>query len=716
MWVLAECGWLVARHDGLSWRLFVMSVAVAAPAIVSFAVASGLVWGAWHDGAAVRWLRDNSILARMRRPSPGASAWLVTVSCATGFAGLVTLRLGVRIWATVARPHFAIALLACVEVAVVAVAVLFAPVLHRPLARRLRRVAAGRAAWLAAPATIAAVVLATALAALLAGFVLWGDTLRALPWGHVVAPLLAIFVAVVFETRARARLHPTSVTAAGVWLCLVGVTATGLFAADDRWRQELVAYPTAAGASLPLSTWLFDFDGDGELGWLGGHDCAPFDADRHPQRLEIANNGIDEDCSGRDLTFDENAVRLGEARHGHPDAMVERPHIILVTTDALSFRHTGLGGYARPVTPHLDAFAERATVFTSAFSAGPETASALPALFTGRHPSEVAGLNAYAAGPDDVTMPVLAEALSARGYDTHAILGGRFLSPTRWPRLTRGFATVDDSAIASAEKRYSEPKAHTSPEMTDLAVALVRREQQQPLFLWIHYFDHHPFHSVPRGEPAFGAGEQPVDAYDSELRFTDRHWGELFAAIEQRFAPNEYVLVFTADHGEAFDANHDDQRHAHCLKTEEVHVPLLVQTPRRRGERVADLASHLDVVPTLLDLSGSTATPTLRGESLVAALFDGRPLEKTVLFSSFFDPRRASWGGDTFRQVGIRMRDLVFLDDRERRTTGLYRWTDDPLERDDVSHAHPEQAELGNFLAKRHVRDRCESLALHCPP
>lgn len=694
-----------------------MSVAVAAPAIVSFAVASGWVWGAWHDSAAVRWLRQGAIVLWMRQPSPEASAWLATVVCATVFVGFVTLRLGVRILARVATPHFAVALLVLVEVAAVALTALLAPVLARPLSRALRRVAAGRAAWLAAPAIPAALLGVGAFAALLAGLSFRGDTLRALPWGHAVAPAVALCAAVVIEAYVIERAGHASarVTAAGVWLSLFGVTATGMLAADDTWRRELVAHPAAARATLPLTSWLLDFDGDGELSSFGGHDCAPFDPDRHPHALEIANNGVDEDCSGRDLVFTEDAIRFGEARRGHPDAMVERPHIILVTTDSLSFRHTGLGGYARAVTPHLDAFAGRATVFTSAFSAGPETASALPALFTGRHPSEVASLNAYATTPDDATVVLLAEHLSARGYDTHAILGGRFLSPSRWPRLTRGFAQVDESAIAAAEKRYKEPKAHTSAEMTALALALVEQEHRQPLFLWIHYFDHHPFHSVPRGEPAFDEGERPVDAYDSELRFTDRHWGSLLAAVERRFEPHEYVLVFTADHGEAFDANHDDQRHAHCLKTEEVHVPLIVQTPRRRGERVADLASHLDVVPTLLDLSGSPATPTLRGESLVSALFEGQPLEKTVVVSSFFDPRRSSWGGDTFRQVAIRTREHVFLHDRERKTTALYRSSDDPLEREDVSRSHPEQAELASYLAKQHVRDSCAAKNLSCP-
>ena len=444
---------------------------------------------------------------------------------------------------------------------------------------------------------------------------------------------------------------------------------------------------------MSLLRLVLDFDRDGELSFYGERDCDGFDGTRHPNKLEIPRNGVDEDCSGRDLSVGDDAIRFGVASHGKPADLSAAPHIIMVTTDALSYRHTSLGGYQRNVTPHLDAFAERATVFVNAFSVAPETATAFPSLFSGRYPSEFGR-----------AVPTMAEMLQRAGYRTHAIVGSRVFSRAAWPALLRGFEVVDDTVIDRAEKRYKTPKPHTSPEITEAAIAVLEADDPRPLLLWLHYFDHHPFYSVPRGEPAFDSGRTPVDRYDSELRYADSYWGKLFAAVESRYAPGDYVLLFTSDHGEAFDANHSDEHHAHCLRTEETHVPFIVQAPVRRGERVAGLVSHLDVLPTVVDLTEAADTAELRGESLVRALWEGAPLDKTIVLTTFFAPNNRAFGGEIFRQIGVRTDELFFLLDRERRTTGLYRWRSDPLDRDDVSDQHPDVAELGRYLARRHVQ------------
>jgi hypothetical protein len=44
-----------------------------------------------------------------------------------------------------------------------------------------------------------------------------------------------------------------------------------------------------------------DFDRDGYGFLLGENDCAPFDRKIHPLAREIPDNGIDEDCNGRDF-------------------------------------------------------------------------------------------------------------------------------------------------------------------------------------------------------------------------------------------------------------------------------------------------------------------------------------------------------------------------------------------------------------------------------
>ena len=83
--------------------------------------------------------------------------------------------------------------------------------------------------------------------------------------------------------------------------------------------------------------------------------------------------------------------------------------------------------------------------------------------------------------------------------------------------------------------------------------------------------------------------------------------------MEASWSPEEYVLVFTSDHGEAFDANHPKEHHDFSLYTAVLHVPLMIQSPWRRGETVQGLASHLDIMPTLANLVGEPPDPLTPG-------------------------------------------------------------------------------------------------------
>jgi hypothetical protein len=92
-----------------------------------------------------------------------------------------------------------------------------------------------------------------------------------------------------------------------------------------------------------------------------------------------------------------------------------------------------------------------------------------------------------------------------------------------------------------------------------------------------------------------------VNAYDDEILQTDHSLGPLIAAIEALPSPRGTIVVFTADHGEAFGEHGAWFEHGQSLHTEEIHVPLVVKdSGRPRSGRVAAPVSLLDLAPTLL--------------------------------------------------------------------------------------------------------------------
>lgn len=63
-----------------------------------------------------------------------------------------------------------------------------------------------------------------------------------------------------------------------------------------------------------------------------------------------------------------------------------KPNIIILLLDAMSARNLSLYGYSRSTTPHLERFAERATVYHSHYAAGNYTIPGTASILTGTYP------------------------------------------------------------------------------------------------------------------------------------------------------------------------------------------------------------------------------------------------------------------------------------------------------------------------------------------
>ena len=291
----------------------------------------------------------------------------------------------------IARPHFAATAIVVAHLALGGLALLAFPGL-RGLCRAL--VVAGQRTplrWLLARAGNVLGLLATlAVLALAALFASYWSIFVYLPWRTLAATLGAL--ALVASWLALAPRLGRAGAAVELLLLSLGVSAGvgALFgiggagqAARAAMRDTLVGELSNRVALLAL-----DFDRDGTLPVLGG-DCAPFDPLRSPLAIDIPGNGVDEDCDGADL----DARLLGaEVKHDHalPADFPARPTVVLLTVDAFAASRMKAFGYARSVTPHIDAFARRGTFFRYGFAQGPSTRLSFPAMFTSRWDTQIA--------------------------------------------------------------------------------------------------------------------------------------------------------------------------------------------------------------------------------------------------------------------------------------------------------------------------------------
>jgi hypothetical protein len=91
------------------------------------------------------------------------------------------------------------------------------------------------------------------------------------------------------------------------------------------------------------------------------------------------------------------------------------PNVLLVVLDSVRAQNVSHLGYPRKTTPHLDAFADRATTYTNARAPGIHSISSHASLFTGYH---VAEHRATSHGAELRPGHTIWETLSAEGYRT----------------------------------------------------------------------------------------------------------------------------------------------------------------------------------------------------------------------------------------------------------------------------------------------------------
>ncbi len=128
--------------------------------------------------------------------------------------------------------------------------------------------------------------------------------------------------------------------------------------------------------------------------------------------------------------------------------------------------------------------------------------------------------------------------------------------------------------------------------------------------------------------------ERERDWYDGSIRGLDAELGRLLEAIAQIGLADETVIAFIADHGEEF-LEHGRHFHGQNVYGEMTNVPLVLWAPGRipAGTVVTETVQSIDLMPTLLELSGLEVPEAAQGQSLVP-LLDRRP--GTLSFAARF--------------------------------------------------------------------------------
>jgi arylsulfatase A-like enzyme len=360
-------------------------------------------------------------------------------------------------------------------------------------------------------------------------------------------------------------------------------------------------------------------------------------------------------------------------------AAPRQPNVILITVDTLRADHIGVYGMPGAQTPTIDRLAHEGARFDRAICQLPQTNPSHAALLTGLYAS-TNGVKIHMIDQLRSDAQTMADVFLQGGYRTGAIYSWVSLDP-QFSGLNRGFQTYDGYVLnrsvifsnpnleqLAALYRQIEQKvpivktadAHLGSsdeiersldgraDVTNAAVFswLDAHASSGPFFLWVHYYDPHYPYTPPAGFDHVlglkysGHVDGSIDTlksiedgklaltdadlgrlgelYQGEIAFTDSQIGRLVANLGSRGILDDTILVLTGDHGESF-GEHGDWTHGMKVFESEVRVPLVMRYPARipAGMTVSAPVQLIDVMPTLLELTGLRAAKPIQGTSLL---------------------------------------------------------------------------------------------------
>ncbi|WP_248742604.1 MULTISPECIES: LTA synthase family protein [unclassified Pseudomonas] len=343
--------------------------------------------------------------------------------------------------------------------------------------------------------------------------------------------------------------------------------------------------------------------------------------------------------------------------------VTRKPNIVLVTIESLSAKYLGSNGDGRNLTPNLDALRKQSLYFNNFYATGTRTDRGLEAITLAIPPTP--GRSIVKRIGRESGFASLGQQLSAVGYDSVFVYGGRgYFDNMNAFFSGNGYRVVDQSSVDESEIHFKNAWGMADEDLYKQTLKLADADyaKQQPFLLQLMTTSNHRPYTYPENRIDIKSG----NGRDGAVKYTDYAIGQFLEQARQKPWFDNTIFIFVADHT-AGSAGKED------LPITNYQIPLFIYAPKLIEPREnAQLASQIDLAPTLLGLLNLDYQSTFFGRNLLAdnplpprvvvgnyqhlGLFDGKDL-------AILSPRQ-----------GLRRHDDALTESRESRVN-----SDDPL-------------------------------------
>lgn len=323
-----------------------------------------------------------------------------------------------------------------------------------------------------------------------------------------------------------------------------------------------------------------------------------------------------------------------------------KPNIVLVLVDDAGYADFGFMGSKDLLTPNIDELASNGTVFTDAHVMGSASSPSRAMLMTGRYGQRFG----YECNPDSINqgLPkdeiIIPQLLKKNGYNTVCIgkwhLGAdKFQQPNEkgfddfWGFLggARSFFYKNNESgnILLQYQHNGVPlkfEGYLTDEFTNRAVDYISNYQDKsPFFIYLSYNDPH----MPNEPSEYYLDQIDISHkrrnYAAKILSVDTGIGRVVNALKKKRILDETIIIFLSDNGGAIPnyASNYPLKGFKGNKFEGGHrIPFIISWTKTwaSNNTFNGLTSSLDILPTLLDVSGTLPVNELDGVSLIPHL------------------------------------------------------------------------------------------------
>jgi N-sulfoglucosamine sulfohydrolase len=296
--------------------------------------------------------------------------------------------------------------------------------------------------------------------------------------------------------------------------------------------------------------------------------------------------------------------------------------------------------YGEPVPmPNVQALADQGVLFRQAFCAAPTCSASRACLLTGQY------------GQSNGMLGLAHRGWSLRDYRHHIV---NVLRGVGYTSTLIGEQHISkEPEVIGYDEVLKVPTTRVET-VAPLAMEVLRRPREQPLFVSIGFFETHreflgpgSLRDVHYSKPPNNLPDSPevradVAAFKASARSLDHGVGMVLNQLDASGLSENTLIIFTTDHGMPFPGAKA------TLYDRGLGVTLILRGPEPfGGGRVIDaLVSHIDIYPTVCELLGIARPAFLEGVSLLPLLWGHTPSVREEVFAgstwhAAYEPQRA---------------------------------------------------------------------------